>query len=193
MAPSPTLSPRLSPYGPALLWALGTWILLSLPVPEDSLQKLSWLQGWVEAHWASPWRDLALWLLAVSDGWGDKLVHCGLFAVQGALLLKGYEASSTAIPEEQVEPRGIGLRISPWLWATFWGSLFGGLTELWQGWGPPQRDASLGDWLADGLGALAGAWLMSRLVLRQRETRGREIGAARAPIAEAPGSPAAVD
>lgn len=97
---------------------------------------LLWMPG---AEGPAPWA----WLERFRDGGGDKLVHAGLFGVQAWLLCRC--------------PPGPGER--RWLVACVGVAVaFGVVTELGQ-LAVPGRDASLGDAVADVVGALSGAVL----------------------------------
>jgi len=100
---------------------------------------LLWMPG---GEGPAPWA----WLERFGDGGGDKLVHAGLFAVQAWLLCRC--------------PPGPGER--RWLAACVALAVaFGVVTELGQ-LAAPGRDASLGDAVADAVGALGAAVVSGR-------------------------------
>ncbi|MSR12194.1 MAG: VanZ family protein [Gammaproteobacteria bacterium] len=117
-------------------------ILLILSVPGHWIEAIqSWLQLW----W--PWPSSSL---ASADIPFHKLVHASLFALCAALFVRGW----TMFRER-------------WLWVCVMLTLYGGVTELIQRY-VPGRSATLGDWLADGVGVLAGVGL-ALWYLRKRE------------------------
>jgi VanZ family protein len=73
----------------------------------------------------------------------DKLAHFGAYAVLGLLLAHGQLRSGISV-----------------LWVMLFGSLIGGMDELYQG-TVPNRSPDLHDWVADSLGVVAGVFLFN--------------------------------
>lgn len=103
--------------------------------------------------WAVSWLPFAVALDAASpSGYADKLVHAGLFALQGFFSLRGWP--------------GRGAR-QGWFVALLG---LGAATEWAQSW-IPGRGASVADWTADALGLCLGVALALALSPRGRSAR----------------------
>lgn len=101
----------------------------------------------------SAWGPAVLWAVVIfvasaqprvplpKVGHWDKLSHFGAYAVLGLLLARGTAASA----------------LNGW-WAVALAALYGATDEIHQAF-VPGRSPELGDWIADVLGAAAGAFL----------------------------------
>lgn len=113
-------------------------LLITLAVLVIPGSVIDWLMLWAYQWW--PWRSSGLASGVISI---DKLIHGALFAVCGALVVKGW-----------LEPLG------RWQWMYLFLVCYGVATELLQSF-IPGRGASIGDLVADCIGAGLGVtWAM---------------------------------
>jgi VanZ family protein len=85
----------------------------------------------------------------------DKIVHLFIFLILNVLMIYG-------LSHEKKISAGIFAAISLGT-----GILFGGITELLQAYVFVWRQASVYDFIADGLGCLAGYFLFKRLIIKK--------------------------
>jgi VanZ family protein len=122
-------------------------------------------------RWVVSWGPAAVWaaflfllssrptLPVQMDNGLDKVAHFGAYLILGGLLTFGSER----------------LHLSSWF-AVLLGFSYGAIDEIHQSY-VPGRYASVGDWIADALGTLAGVFLFLLFRRRRASRRHSRLGA----------------